>query len=427
MPQQHRALVVLPQLPQDPASGAARSVMGVAELLAATGGWAVHCLGTTATESAATLDPIVGLRKAGIEPRIEPPLTAPPSLPAKDIAGSGRHKPRPWRRTLHYAHREVATTLLDTGALPHTGWERACGAQFDALFDRALAEFRPHLIYTFGGLPGDRARHARARAAGVKVVFAVCNHCYYVREFFAGVDAVTTPSEFLSARYRERIGIASTPLASSLVLEDVIAPERQPIFFTAVNPTVDKGVFFLARLAEELGTRRPDLPLLVIESRGTSGGLVQAGSLGGFDLRRHESLMFSPAVPRPRDIFSATRALLVPSIWEEPSARVVAEALVNGVPPLVSDRGGMAENCRGAGFVLPLPADLTSETRVPVAPAVVQPWVSVIERLADDGAFYEDQSRRARDAGKYYHPDSLAPRFAKFFERVLKTGVPVLV
>src|SRR3984885_15932856 len=86
-----------------------------------------------------------------------------------------------------------------------------------------------------------------------------------------------------------------------------------------------------------------------------------------FDLRRHEGIMIAGAVPKPRDIFTNTRVLLVPSVWEEPSGRVVAEALVNGVPPLVSDRGGLAESCNGAGFVLPLPPELTTATRRPVA------------------------------------------------------------
>jgi len=65
--------------------------------------------------------------------------------------------------------------------------------------------------------------------------------------------------------------------------------------------------------------------------------------------------MIAAAVSKPRDIFENTRVLLVPSVWEEPSGRVVAEALVNGVPPApppVSDRGGLAESRNGAGFVL---------------------------------------------------------------------------
>jgi len=154
-------------------------------------------------------------------------------------------------------------------------------------------------------------------------------------------------------------------------VEDVVAENPDPIFVTMINPSIEKGLMFFARLAEEIGKRQPKIAVLAIESRATGGMLVEAGRLGGFDLRRHENLMIAGSVPKPRDIFENTRILLVPSVWEEPSGRVAAEALVNGIPPVVSDRGGLAESCNGAGFVLPLPADLTVETRKPVAPGAV--------------------------------------------------------
>ncbi len=97
----------------------------------------------------------------------------------------------------------------------------------------------------------------------------------------------------------------------------------------------------------------------------------------------------------------------------------MAEALVNGVPPLVSGRGGLRESCRGAGFVLPLPEHLTLATTVPVAAEAVAGWLEVIERLADDVVFYQEASARATEAGKAYLPEVLGPRYVEFFEAVL--------
>src|SRR5690606_5961043 len=97
---------------------------------------------------------------------------------------------------------------------------------------------------------------------------------------------------------------------------------------------------------------------------------------------------------------------------------VTAEALLNGVPPIVSDRGGLPEAARDGGFVLPLPVGLTLATRTPVPAAAVAPWLELIEQLTDD-TFYAAASSRARTAGEAYLPQQLAPHYVAFFERVL--------
>lgn len=399
-----RLLLLLPQLPQDPASGAARSMRTICELLASAG-WSVRALAVTATESATPLAAHEYLQSMGLAATSRPPNRSVykhdrPLLEFTDARG------------LHYQ-------LLDTGDQPLLTWQDTHGSQFNRLYQRELADHKPDIVFGYGGSPGDVERFARAQAAGCKVVFGLRNHGYKTAAFLHDLDGVLTCSEFLSGVYRDALGLASTALPSPLDPAETIAPEREAIFFTAINPSLEKGVFFLARLAEELAVRRPDLPLLFIESRGSGGLLVQAGLAGGFDLRRHESLMFAPAVAKPAEIFRGTRALLVPSVWDEPFGRVAAEALLNGVPPLVSDRGGLAEAASGGGFVLPLPASLTMETRSPVAAADVEPWLTMIIRLADDQEFYAEASARARAAGAAYQPAILGRRYADYFTGIL--------
>jgi glycosyltransferase involved in cell wall biosynthesis len=174
----------------------------------------------------------------------------------------------------------------------------------------------------------------------------------------------------------------------------------------------------LARLAEELSARRPDLAMLIVESRGSAGRLVQAGMAGGFDLRCHENLMFSPAMAQPKEIYVPTRTLLAPSLWQEASGRVAAEALLNGIPPLVSDRGGLPETCNGAGFYLPIPPGITQQQRAPVAAEVVEPWIELITRLEDDADFYREESARALEASAIYRPENLAPRYVEYFRAI---------
>lgn len=92
---------------------------------------------------------------------------------------------------------------------------------------------------------------------------------------------------------------------------------------------------------------------------------------------------------------------------------------MNGVPPLVSDRGSQPEARQGAGFMIPLPANLTEHVGRPVTADVVRPWIEVIVRLFDDDSFYNDESARARTASAGYAPDQLAPDYVAFFQSVL--------
>jgi glycosyltransferase involved in cell wall biosynthesis len=372
------------------------------EMLAAAGA-EVHAVATTATERATKADASAYLATLGIAPHIDP--------------GHTRERTRP---ELSFNHRGVRYRLLDVGPRDMHAWQRIHGRQFDLLFDDELHGFKPDALLGFGGLPGDIRRYGRAKRQGVKLVFALRNAGYLnSADFFKPMDAVLTPSQFLTNLYRTALGIESTPLPIPMELDDVLAADRDPIFVTMINPSPEKGLMLVARLAEELSLRRPDIAMLFIESRGSGGRLVQAGMLGGFDLRRHENLMLSPPVAQPKEIYVPTRVLLAPSLWQEPAGRVAAEALLNGIPPLVSDRGGLPETCNGAGFSLPIPPQITPQYPRPVDPEVVEPWIDLITRLEDDQDFYREESERARAAGGIYHPDNLGPRYVEFFRGIV--------
>ncbi len=77
------------------------------------------------------------------------------------------------------------------------------------------------------------------------------------------------------------------------------------------------------RLADMLGSRRPDIPILVVQS-GHSGGSLNA--IPGIDFSKYPQIMAAPPVPNPADYFALTRILVVPS---KASARIRSSC---GVP-----------------------------------------------------------------------------------------------
>ncbi len=331
----------------------------------------------------------------------------------------GRHA---WP-VLSFSDRGIDCTLLDTGGHP-AHLSVAAQQALDRLLQETLAAESPRVAIGFGGLPADFARRHLLREAGARVLFGLHNHAYYnvSRTYFTpagGIDAVFAPSRYLRDRYARDVGVEAEVFLPPLDPEEMPAgPEDERVFITFVNPSPEKGLYFFVRLAEELARRRPDLPILVVESRGGCADLLAASQAAGIDLTRHESLMIAPGVLRAAEIYAVSRLVLMPSVWPEPAGRVVLEAMHHGIPPLLSDRGGLPEIAGEGGIVLPLPASLQSETRTVVDAASVEPWIRAIEHLSDDSAAYDAACRRARSAAQRALPAAQLPRFAALVRRL---------
>lgn len=399
-----RLLLVLPQMPHDPGSGAARTMSLVAALLGQNG-FEVQALGTTASERAGT-DASSVIEALGCKPTVS-------QVPGRTGGAA---------RTIDYHYRGLTCRLLDVGVTDPETSRAASAPAYDALIDRTVADFRPNIVFTFGGSPEDVVRVDRLRAAGIPVVLGLWNlgYLHADRVFFDRYAAIITPSRYLRDVYRLRCGIESTPLPTPIDPGEVVVANHRPIFFTMVNPSWEKGLPIVIRLAEMLGTRRPDLPMLLVESRGTAGGVIAAAAHFGIDLRRHENLMFSPTVAKAADFLAVTRATLVPSLVSEGSGRVVSESLVAGIPPIVSDRGGLPEEAGEGGFIVPVPDTLGPDQRTVASEAVAGPWLERIEHLADDDV-YATAAARARESGRRFLPEHVAPQYAEVF----RTLIPV--
>jgi len=349
------------------------------------------------------------LAEHGISPRRSPPSKAFLRSVKNRTANLG-----PGRPTLDFALDDVPVTMLLTRAPRNTPADRFEGDQFLFLLEHLLGEFGPDLLVTYGSHPVVQAAMRRARERGAVTVFALHNYGYEDPSFFAHVDHVTACSPFLAGHYRQRLGLRSTPLEPAIEWDEVEAPDPLRRFVTFVNPSPHKGSLLFARLADRLGSERPDIPMLVVQSASTAGPL---NAIAGIDFRKYPHIMAAPATPRPADFFALTRILLVPSTFAEPFGRVAAEALINGIPPLVSDRGALPQTVGAGGLVLPLPAWLTPEALELPSREEVLPWFDAVCELWDNPARYDEASDVARaTAEQYYHERVMRKRYGDYFE-----------
>jgi glycosyltransferase involved in cell wall biosynthesis len=377
-----RLLLVLPQHPHDPASGAARTLTTIGEY-AACAGFEVRTVATTASESAHRPDP------------------------EWVAAGHGAADVRRSAVTMSYTHRCVRHRLLDADLadLP---------AAVDRELDSTLRRFRPHTVLIYGNVGGDAERRRRCRQAGARVVFALVHAGYTTRAFLSDVACTFTTSRFLTDLYRERLGILSRTLVTPLQGDDVLAAGGARKWLTMINPSLGKGATVLARILSLMAEARPDIPIQVVEGRGTRRLVAQLAASIGFDLRRHPALSFTPPTARPAEVFATTRALLTPSVEPDAAPRVVAEALLNGIPVIGSDRGGVPEMVGDGGRIVGLPAQITATSIRPLDPTQGGRWIDAVTDVVDSGHW----RLAAERAGGRFCPHRAAHSYVEFLTSV---------
>ncbi len=287
-------------------------------------------------------------------------------------------------------------------------------ASFLRLYSATLDRFRPDVVVNYGGDHLAHEMRRLARAAGAVVVFALHNFNYPDASAFSTADSVIVPSRFAADHYRSTLGLECTVLPNLISLDRVRAANRDPRYVTFVNPCPAKGVHVFARIADELGRKRPDIPFLVVESRGSERTLADCG----LDLKQHGNVFLMGHTPDPRDFWGVTRLCVVPSLWQESECLVAVEAMINGIPVLAGMRGALPETLGGAGVLLPLPERLTSDTRELPSPQEVWPWIEAIERAWDDPDWYAELARRSVAESRRRAPEILERRYVEFFTKL---------
>jgi glycosyltransferase involved in cell wall biosynthesis len=406
----------------DPTAGVTQSLRTIMGWLAAAG-HTCHILTTARFESPVIFTIEEHLRQRGVDlSGIE--LARAPATRAVRKQRSAVARP-----IVHYTADGVPVTMLLTRRNDETRPDRAEGAQYQALFERLLNEFAPDQVIACNAHPMIQAVMARARERRVTTAYAVRGFGYYEPRYFQHVDHAFTCSQFLTDLYRDKVRLISTPMEPPIDWSTVVAPTESRAFVTFVHPAPHKGLMLFARLADMLGSRRSDIPILVVQS-GQSGGALNA--IPGLDFTKYPQIMAAPPVPTPADYFALTRVLLVPSVWEEPFGRVAAEAMINAIPPIVADRGSLPHvvggdfSAGGGGRVLPIPDWMTYKTTRLPTEAEVQPWFDAVCTLWDDATLYQAVASRARQIAEERYSEAVSRRkHVDYFTSLRPGGRPI--
>jgi hypothetical protein len=190
----------------------------------------------------------------------------------------------------------------------------------------------------------------------------------------------------------------------------VRAVTHNPKYLTFVGTAQGAGVYPFARICDDLRHRRPEIPILIVESDSTIRELMQCG----IDPSAHGNVHVLPSTTRARDYWGLTRVALFPGGMRAQDTAYALASLINGIPIVATTRGDLVEALGRAGLFLPLPARLTDEARVLPTSDEMIPWVETIVQLWDDTTFYAEQRHWAlRESGRLGSVDAAGRRVVR--------------
>ncbi len=272
-------------------------------------------------------------------------------------------------------------------------------ASFLALVEAALSRNHPAVVMArYGPWMADVLAAARARGVATVAFHPDCTSLDPAE--FRDADIVLTPSRFAADYFREAFGLPCANLPPVVAAAPLAEPRgRGAVVFDATSP--GGGLLVFAQIAEELGARRRDLPIVVI------------GADGSLPMPRGGSVR---CVPRfsANEAWASASICLAPQLgWEHPPHAAITP-LGLGIPVVVSDRGAAAELLGGAAVVLPIPDRVTTAFSAQLVPAEVAPWADAVLRFFDDAVFATQQRAAAMALRERLSAGELASRYARF-------------
>lgn len=258
---------------------------------------------------------------------------------------------------------------------------------------RTLIKLRPDMIILWGGLLLEMTIMREAREAGIPVVFYLVNASYKDKTTFRYVSAIVTDTQATADMYKERFGLECHPIGKFVDPNLIKAPVRKPEYITFINPSFEKGVNVFMPLAKMAAKESPEIKFLVVQSRGRWGTALKVLKFEQHDFPNVKIIGHQKDM---RPVYASTKALLLPSTWHESGARVIAEALINGIPIIASNTGGSSELVGEGGVILDLPEAVREKRGEPADDETVKAWLKEIQHIWYDQNYAEAMHEKAK-------------------------------
>ncbi len=288
-----------------------------------------------------------------------------------------------------------------------------------------LKQFKPDVVMGYGGDMLSMTVRAEAARRGIPCVYVLCNASHKAFTF-QDCELVLTDSRAAASYYADNFGVNVCPVGTFIEPSQVVAAKREPQYVTLINPVPEKGLGIFVRLALMAQQELPQLRFLVVESRGsfaqalaclhdgeTTAASAAAGNAGtqAYPASLFSNVDVAQHTSDVRQIYARTRLLLVPSLVRENWGRVASEAVLNGIPVLASQSGGLPEAVGTGGLCLKAPQSCQRDAcRVPSAEEM-RPWMDALKQMLS-----EDYTERCASAAAAFRPELSARRVLELLD-----------
>lgn len=287
-------------------------------------------------------------------------------------------------------------------------------------YTKLLDDFKPDVVYYYGGRTLDLLIGDEARARGIPVAAYLANGNYRGTRWCRDVDLVITNSKATANFYQQQDGIESKTIGPFVNPDMVVATKRDPKHVVAINPSLAKGAAIIAAVAVHLEHNRPDITFEIIESRGDWDAVVTAVQAQyGHESRPLKNVVVTPNQSDMRHVYSRTKILLVLSLWWESLPRVAIEAMLNGIPCIGTNHGGVPEAIDRAGIIVSMPSvcHRPPYNHLPDNEKILEVADSIVS-LCDDDATRIPLEQAAREQARDYSLKSRGSYLSRLFNNL---------
>lgn len=312
---------------------------------------------------------------------------------------------------------------------------------------RALADFRPDLVYVWNGAQLPQAAIRTLETSGSPVAYRVCEHWFgslyrsrydpFMRGLTGGrwkraarawnrlpalrLDYETTSEVAISWNSEAlRRQVEVPPLLRS-AFEHVRLPatwQSEELVGLDRRPAERATVGYVGRISPEKGVDVALRALAQMRGEGLEADFEIAGGGATEHLRELRALAASQGIADRvqflgpldsgalKDFYARLHALVVPSVWEEPAGLVLVEGALAGVPLVASQVGGIPEIVRDPEEALLVPPGDPAALAAALARTLTEPEASAA------------RAERARDRAQSFRIGPYLKAMDEFVENV---------